>query len=315
MAASDGPYYRGDFKISLNFFSLDANLKAWITGSNDAPAVDTLDAIRYAHEAGFDAVDVTAYYIPGYDERQVPTLAQDQIVTYAKQIRVLSDQLNLTISGTGIRNDFVDPDSALRHTHVERAKYWIHIAQALGAPVIRVFSGAIPKDIAQHGWEGIVRSRLVPALQELAAFGSDLGVQIGLQNHADMMSTADQIVQTVALVDHPNLGIINDTGCFRPFQGSPEGYDWYQDIATALPSTINFQLKESPCGVGSDVPIDLERFFRILRRSAYRGPIPIELLWTREHPRSPSRRPDAPYDDISRFLASVRSAMRSTASA
>lgn len=59
----DGPYYTGDYKIGLNLYSLSLNLNAWLKNSTEgAPPIDTMQAIRFAKEAGFDAVDVTAYY-------------------------------------------------------------------------------------------------------------------------------------------------------------------------------------------------------------------------------------------------------------
>lgn len=119
---------------------------SWLQGSTDgAPPVDTIQLIRYAKEAGFDSVDVTAYYIPGYENFTLPTKPVEEIFTYVRNIKKLADELGIAISGTGIKNDFADPSDERRTLDVERVKYWIDVAVEMGAPVIRVFNGEIPK--------------------------------------------------------------------------------------------------------------------------------------------------------------------------
>lgn len=313
MVFNPGPFYTGSFPISLNFYSLDANLKAWLKGLDDAPKLDTLSAIRLAQAAGFDGVDVTAYYIPGYEASSLPQIAEAEVIKSVHAIRRLAEDLHLAISGTGVGNDFVHPDEQVRLTHISRTKYWTRMAKEMGAPVLRVFSGPIPADLDAMGWEQVVGTRLVPALQEIAEYAAAYGVAIGLQNHGDMLSTADQIIHTIQWADCPNLGIINDTGSFRPFRGSAVNYDWYHDIAKALPYSIGFQVKEHPDGPGSEEWLDLPRFFSILRQSAYRGYLPIELLWRQGEADHPGHRAAPPFEDIARFLSQVRRAMNESA--
>lgn len=307
--ANDGNYYTGDFPLSLNFYSLDANLKASVTGHPDAPPMDTLSAVRFAREAGFDAVDLTAYYVPGYESR----LPESQILAHVRAFREQILKLDLAVSGSGVSNDFVQPDEKSRLKDLERSKFWVRMAQQMGAPILRVFAGHPPSDIEELGWPAIVRSRLVPHLQELADFAQNYGILIGLQNHGDMMSSAEQIVQTITWVDRKNVGIVNDTGSFRPFGGSPLAYDWYQDIARALPMTISFQVKERPAGPNGEERLDLPRFFRLLRQSSYRGFLLVEWLWPGDQ--NPRQRNTPPLEDISLFLHQVRTAMKATAQA
>jgi sugar phosphate isomerase/epimerase len=309
-----GDYYTGDYKVSLNLYSFNLNLNAWMkNNAKGAPPIDTLQAIRFAKEAGFDAVDITAYYIPGYENRSMPTKPDEEILQYAREIRALCDELGIEISGTGVQNDFAVPDDEKRTLDVERVKYWIDIAAEMGAPVIRVFSGNIPRDINRLGWETIARERIVPALRELAEYGAAKGVKVGLQNHGDMTSTADQIIRIVKWVDHPNLGIVNDTGYFRNFgSDTGMGYDWYADIEAALPYSNNIQVKKKPAGQETDTPIDLEKLFTAVRYSDYRGYITIELLWKAGDPGYPKDLPEPPYEEIREFLAKVKTALEYT---
>jgi sugar phosphate isomerase/epimerase len=232
---------------------------------------------------------------------------------YARNIRAYCEQLGIEISGTGVQNDFADPNDARRALDLQRIKYWIDVAAVMGAPVIRVFSGLVPRDILRLGWEAIARDRIAPALRECAEYGATKGVKIGLQNHGDMTATADQIIRIIQWVDHPNIGIVNDTGYFRKFRAPTGiGYDWYADIEAVLPYTVNFQVKKKPAGQETDIPIDLEKLFTAIRYSSYRGYIPVELLWYPGDPGHPRNLPEPPYEEIRDFLSKVRAAAEST---
>ena len=306
-------YFRGDYKVSLNLYSFNLNINAWLNNRQDTPQLDTLASIRWAAEAGFDAVDVTAYYIPGYSNTEMPTLPDAEIKAYARQIRQLAGQLGIEISGTGYQNNFADPSAARRALDVERGKYWIDVAAEMGAPVIRVFSGPVPTDINSLGWETVARERIVPAVRQLAEYGAAKGVQIGLQNHGDMTATAGQTIQLLKWIDHDNVGIVNDTGYYRPFRYTTGlDYDWYADIAEVLPYSNNFQVKKRPAGAETDTTMDLDKLFTDVRYSDYRGYIPVELLWVRDEPGYPRDLPEPPYGQVSAFLGAVKASLDRT---
>ena len=73
------------------------------------------------------------------------------------------------------------------------------------------------------------------------------------------------------MVDSEWFGIINDTGYF--LTDNP-----YDDIEKVMPYTVNFQLKESVFGAKSTVKIDLQKIMDILKKSNYRGYVPLETL-------------------------------------
>ena len=94
----------------------------------------TLDELlETCAEIGFDGVDITAYYFPGY-----PNVPSDE---YLYHIKRKAFRLGLDITGTGVRNDFTDPDKNKRAEHITLVKNWIDAAAKLGAPVIRIFAG------------------------------------------------------------------------------------------------------------------------------------------------------------------------------
>ncbi|MFE5317612.1 sugar phosphate isomerase/epimerase family protein [Paenibacillus sp. NPDC056579] len=309
-----GSYYTGDYKLGLNFYSFSHNLNSWMNGSTDgAPPIDTMQVIRFAKDAGFDAVDVTSYYIPGYDNASMPTKSDREIFEYAANIRKLCEELGIAVSGTGVKNDFADPSQERRELDVKRVKYWIDVAAEMGAPVMRVFNGAVPQDIEAHGWEKIARERIVPALQQCAEYGASKGVVVGMQNHGDMVCTADQVIRILQWADHPNLGLINDTGFFRNFRDRTGlDYAWYDDIEAVLPYTVNFQVKRKPAGANTDALIDLDELFTRIRYSSYRGCIPLETLWVNGDANHPKDLNEPPFGQVADFLNQIRAASERT---
>jgi len=84
------------------------------------------EALDFCAELGFDAVDPTGYYFPGYPE------APPDAYVYAIKNRAL--RLGLDVSGTGVRNDFTYADPAKRAAARVRAgdrAAWFGLAGAL----------------------------------------------------------------------------------------------------------------------------------------------------------------------------------------
>lgn len=249
-------------KISLNAYSFTKPLLNYAKDRGNGDNRMTLfELMDWAAEQGFDAVDLTAYFFPGY-----PDVPSDEFINKVKRYAF---QLGLDISGTGVRNDFADPDPAKRAADVEHVKAWIDVAVKLGAPVIRVFSGPIPQGYENRREE--IANYMAESLKACAEYGKQKGVLVGVQNHGDFLSTADQCIDMVKRVDSEWFGIINDTGYFMT-------QDPYVDIEKVMPYTVNFQLKESVFGAKSKVKIDLNRIMDILKKSHYRGYVPIETL-------------------------------------
>ncbi|MGO4497188.1 S-layer homology domain-containing protein [Paenibacillus sp. 2RAB27] len=310
------PYYNGDYKLSLNMYTFNSNINSFLQGRTSPTPMTALEAIQWAHDHGFDAVDVTCYYIPGYSNTAMPTEAQiPAILAYAKQIKDLASSLGIAISGTGIQNNFADPNQTRRDLDIMRINFWTQVASEMGAPVIRVFSGPPPVDIARTGWATITHDRIVPAIQQVADYAAANypDVQIGVQNHGDMLATANQVLQLVQWINRSNVGIVNDTGYYRDFLNvDASQYDWYKDISLVLPYSNNFQVKKKPGGAETTELMDLNKLFGVIRNSPYRGYIPVELLWLPGDDGYPNVLSTPPYDETSRFLQSMKTAMADT---
>lgn len=269
-------------KISLNAYSFNPLLRANLQDSNTG--LSLMDLLEFCARNNFDAVDPTGYYFPGY-----PDVPSDAYINTFKQ---RAFQLGVEISGTGVRNNFAEPDKAKRAADVALVKAWIEAAAKLGAPVLRLFSGPEPQGYTRQQ----VLDWMTDDFSQCVEYGRQFGVLVGVQNHGDFLKTADQTLELVQRVDSDWFGVIVDTGNFWTD-------DPYDDIARVLPYAVNWQVKERmPHG---DVPMDLKRLLKILGAGGYRGYLPIETL--------PKK--DTPYDPVTvvpPFLKKVRDAINET---
>jgi len=259
-------------KIGLNSFSFNRPLLA---------GQMTLDeVIDYCAAHNIDGVDTTGYYFPGY-----PNAPTDEYIYALKKKAYLN---GVTISGTGVRNDFTLMDASSRRGHIELVKDWVDVGQKLGASVVRVFSGpATPKGSTYEK----VLEWMIPAFQECAEYGKKHGVIIGLQHHDDFLKTAEQTIQVVKAVNSEWFSVVLDVGSLR--QGDP-----YEEIEKLLPYACTWQIKENVWVNGKSTPIDLAKIRSIIDRVGFRGFLPIEALGQGD-----------PMVVVTAFLEKVRKAM------
>lgn len=239
-------------KTSLNVYSFNASLMD--------KTMTLEDMLAFCSAQAFDAVDITAYYFQGY-----PQVPKDEYLYHIKQTAF---RLGLGISGTGVRNDFTEPNKNKRAASVQLVKNWIEAAEKLGAPVIRIFAGT--QSPAGYS-RAQVTAWMVESIKECVEHGKKHGVVVALQNHYDFIKTADQVIDIMEQVNSPWFGLILDTGSFRTS-------DPYKDIEKTIRYAVNWQIKEKIFIDGAEVETDLKRLAGIIKNSSYRGYLPIETL-------------------------------------
>jgi sugar phosphate isomerase/epimerase len=257
------------FKISLNAYSFNNLL------TKQQISLDEL--IDFCSKEGFDAVDITGYYFPGY-----PNVPTDE---YIYHIKNKLHRSGISLSGTGIRTDFTNPDPKERQKDITLTKAWIEVAAKLGAPVIRVFSGK-SKPVG-YDWN-TVADWIIKDFAECVEYAKSKGVIVGLQNHNDFIKTAAESLYFLERLDKNWFGLIVDIGSFN--NGDP-----YPEIEAVIPYAVNWQLKELVIENGKQVPVDLKRLSEIIKKSNYRGFLPIETL-----------RPENPFEIVPAFLKKVQ---------
>lgn len=239
-------------KIALNAYSFDKPLK---DGS-----MTLAQAVEYCAQHDLEGIDTTGYYFSGY-----PKVPSDEYIYNLKRTAFVN---GVSISGTGVRNDFATADAAARARDVQMVKDWIEAGSKLGAPVIRVFTG--PRMPEGRTFDEVL-AWMTPLFRECAEHGKRHGVIVAVQPHWDCLKSAADTIRLVDGVNSEWFGVILDVGSLR--RGDP-----YREIEKLVPYAVSWQIKEDVYYDDKQTPIDLPRIKGIIDRAGYRGFVPIEAL-------------------------------------
>jgi sugar phosphate isomerase/epimerase len=226
-----------------------------------AKSMSIRDLLEYCANNDIAAVDLTGYYFLSY-----PVVPSDEEIYRTKRDAFL---LRVALSGTGVKNDFTIADKDKRKKEVQLVKDWVLVAEKLGVPCLRIFSGNQPLEAYSRKE---VLNWMVNDIKECADFAGEHGVMLAIQNHNDFLKTADQIEELVKRIDSDWFGLMLDIGSFQSSD------DPYKEIEQVIPYAINWQVKELVYVNGKETPTDLTKIADIIKRSTYRGFTPIETL-------------------------------------
>lgn len=282
-------------RTSVNVYSFLELLNA--NARDKTKGIDLFGACDFCAKLGVDAVDLTGYFFPGY-----PKAPAD---AYLVSLKRHAFNLGLGISGTGVRNDFTAADPATRAEGIARLKTWIEVAAKIGAPTVRAFADSQPpfknwRQAAKDAPRETVEAYLADALRECAEHGRKFGVIVAVQNHGDFINSGAEHLSLLKRVDHEWCAALVDTGKYLTA-------DPYADIAMVAPYAVNWQIKETTRSEADSPKTDLLKLVTIIRRSGYRGYVPLETL--------SMRRPG--YDsfvEVKKLLAEFRTALAATES-
>ncbi len=227
------PVYGRNLKISLNAFSFDKPLRA------GTMTID--DLLDYCAKTGFDGVDLTGYYFPGY-----PAVPTDE---YIYHVRQRAFRLGIELGCTGVRNDFTWSDPLKREEEKKLVKEWVMVAHKLGAPGLRIFAGNLSKE--NFPWEERAKW-IADDIRECAEFGKTHGVMLALQNHNDFLKTSADVDRMLKLINSEWVGLMLDIGSYHTA-------DPYKDIAANSEYAITWQMKEKVFVNETQVDTDYNR--------------------------------------------------------
>ena len=251
--AREAPSLPAKVKISLNAYSFNRPLVA------GEMTID--DMISFAAETGFEGIDLTGYYFPGY-----PAVPSDEYIYHVKRHAF---RQGLEICGTGVRNNFTLPEASRRDADKKHIKEWIEVASKLGAQTLRIFAGGNGPP------EGYTREQteewIAADIRECAEYGRRHGVMLALQNHWDFLKTGDETLNLFKKINHDWVGLMLDIGSYR-------SADPFAEISQTIPLAITWQVKEEMYIDNKPVKTDLDRLKKIIDASSFRGYLPIETL-------------------------------------
>ncbi len=274
------PIQRNDkpwMKLSLAAYSFNRQLpRNWPTAKESASSMTLLDFIDFCADMNIEGTELTSYYFPA-------EVTDD----YLLQIKEKTFRMGLDISGTAIGNDFCLPVGEARDAQLALTRQWIDYAAKMGAPVIRIFAGKVPKGST----EAEALNLCVSGINESVAYAARNGVVLALENHGGITATPEQLLAIAERVeDSPWFGINFDSGNFRTA-------DPYGDLEKIAPYAVNAQVKVviSPEGKPKE-HADFKRIVEILKAANYRGYLVLEY-----------EEPEDPLVEIPKYLDQLRS--------
>ena len=247
---------KSHMKLSLAAYSFSRSLPRSWTPDQLPTAKYTLEKfIDFCAEQDLDGCELTAYYFPKEISNE-----------YLMSLKERTFRLGLDISGTAIGNDFCLPEGEARDRNLKMCRDWIDYSAALGAPVIRIFAGNVPKGETEE----VARERCIAGINQSLEYAATKGVCLALENHGGITATPEQMLKIIEGVKpSPWFGVNFDGGNFRTA-------DPYADLAKIAPYAINAQIKVDVAPNGKSEPTDLARVVKILKDAKYRGFLVLE---------------------------------------
>lgn len=263
-------------KLSLAAYSFNRLFARRGTPDQIASAEMSLEKFTdYCAEQGLGATELTGYYFP-----------KDISDEYLLSLRQRCHRLGLDISGTAIGNDFCLPEGPARDRQLQDCRDWIDYAATLGAPVIRIFAGKVPKGDT----EAAAIERCTAGINECLKHAAKKGIFLALENHGGITATPAQMLRIIEHVDDsPWFGVNLDSGNFRT-------EDPYADLERIAPYAVNAQIKVSMQSADrkQKSEADLERIVGVLKDAKYRGYVALEF------------EEKNPFDEIPKYLDRLR---------
>ena len=233
--------------------------------------IDLLGFLEVARKLKLDGVDIHVRDFASSDRE------------YLKQVKERCLYYGLSIACVSIGGGFANATTG-KNPEIDKANRWIDVAQFLGAPVARVFSGAASAEEKKEGKEEIAWARAVECLREVARYGQEAGVKVALQNHnhGTLTKTGEDIIRMINEVGPNLLGHVLDTGQYAGSPGSSGNtkeneslFDFHHSIELTVKLAVHVRTKlylgGSRATGRKDADLNYDRIFNILKQANYNG--------------------------------------------
>ena len=229
--------------------------------------IDMLSFIDRAYELRLDGIDI-----------YMPMLASKE-PKYLREMRRRCLRRGLAISYLGVSNNFGVPKEELP-AQIAMVKEGVDVAAFMGVPLVRVFAAWVREGADEEQ----VWNQMISCFQEVAEYGGEKGMMIGLHNHNHgcVTRTGKDVRRILETVNHPYFTHILDTG---QYVGSPgasgargrmEGAErLYASIEETAPLAVHVRAKIYRIQTGEEAWLDYPRIFNILNRVGYNGWVSI----------------------------------------
>ena len=228
-----------------------------------ANKLDLEQFIERAYQLGLDGIDIHTRAFASLDS------------AYLRRIRMQAFRRGLALSYIGVSSNYGKPQDELV-AEVATTKEWIDVAAFMGIPLVRVFAAWIPEgDREEDVW-----ARMMPCLEEVAAYGEEKGVVVGLHNHNHgcVTRTGKDVRRIIESVNNPYFSHILDTGQYvgSPGASGQRGHEdpalnFYGSIEETAPLAVHVRCKIYRVHSGVEEWLDYPRIFEILQGVNYNG--------------------------------------------
>ena len=228
-----------------------------------ANKLDLEQFIERAYQLGLDGIDIHTRAFASLDP------------AYLRRIRMQAFRRGLALSYIGVSSNYGKPQDELA-AEVATTKEWIDVAAFMGIPLVRVFAAWIPEgDREEDVW-----ARMMPCLEEVAAYGEEKGVVVGLHNHNHgcVTRTGKDVRRIIEDVNNPYFSHILDTGQYvgSPGASGQRGHEdpalnFYGSIEETAPLAVHVRCKIYRVQSGVEEWLNYPRIFEILRGVNYNG--------------------------------------------
>jgi sugar phosphate isomerase/epimerase len=220
--------------------------------------------LDFAAEHQFAAVELRGI-LTNMDLTKVPELAAARIAQTKRQL----EAHGLVVSCLGASANMHDMDPVKHAAQLDEARRFIDLAEALGAPYVRVFGNEYVKDVPREQ----MLAHIAGALRELGDYARPKGVTVVIESHGDF-TDSPSLLELLQRADSPNVALLWDA-----HHTFVSGKEQPEDTVRALGRYIRHtHLKDSaPAGndrryvlTGTgDVPV--KRQIASLAKIGYRG--------------------------------------------
>ena len=225
------------------------------------------DFIKRAKELDVDGVSLESCFIPRFDK------------AYLSEIKGMLDEFNFDRVYAWGHPDGLEggKNEAAYDEMVDHIEY----ANAIGAKVMRVVGSSLMFRFEDHGPQIQKLSRMFTNAMKVA---DNYGIKLADENHIDY--NADEMLEIIHNVNHPNFGINFDTGNFLRVLDDP--IQGMEKLARFTFSTHVKDLKINPqaavndwyffsCTPVGDGIVDNQKLAQLLKDANYEGFLAMEI--------------------------------------
>ena len=164
------------------------------------PAWTWPQILDFAAEHQFASIELRGI-LTNIDLTKVPELAPERIADAKRQLVAHG----LVVSDLGASAQMHDMDPAKHAAQLDEARRFIDLAQALGAPYVRVFGNEYVKDVPRDK----MLAHIAGALHELGDYAKGKGVTVIIESHGDF-TDSPALLEILQRADSPNVALLWD---------------------------------------------------------------------------------------------------------